>query len=71
MKVKDLMIQEQQDKFELDLSYQEWLRDNLMEPSENELNEMEEDFNKSSAVSNRIITHKHLNNINYDPTIGA
>ncbi len=68
MKVKDQIIQEQQDEFELNLSYQEWLRDNLMEPSEGELDEMKQDFQeKSHFVSNRIVTHKPLNNTNYYP----
>ena len=38
MKVKDQMIKQQEEEFELDLSYQEWLRDNLQEPSELEIN---------------------------------
>jgi len=64
-KVKEQMMREQEQEFELDLSYQEWLMANTEEPSERELNKMEEDFNKSSTVSNRIITHKPLNNTNY------
>lgn len=71
-KVKEQMVQEQQDEFELELSYQEWLRDNIDEPSEDELNEMEHDLiNKPYFVSNRIITHKSLNNPKYNPILRA
>ena len=66
-KVKEHYMQEQENEFELELSYQEWLIDNFQEPSEREINEMEEDFNKSSAVKNRIITNRALNNTDYSP----
>ena len=65
-------LQLQQEEWELDLSYAEWLRDNVTEPSEEELNEMEQDLlNKPHFVSNRIITQQHLNNITYGPKQGA
>jgi hypothetical protein len=71
-KVKSQMMIEEEQEFELELSYQEWLRDNTSEPSENELNEMEQDFlQKPHFVSNQIITHRPLNNPNYNPKIGA
>ena len=72
-KVSEYYLQQQEQKFALDLSYAEWLRDNQSEPSEEELHEMEEDFYKSSAVKNRIVTHKSLNNKHYQPihTTGA
>ena len=70
-RVKNQLVLEQEQEFELELSYQEWLKDNTDEPSEQELNEMEEDLEKSSTSENRIITHKSLNNTNYDPRIGA
>jgi len=61
-------MQKQEKEFELDLSYQEWLRDNTQEPSENELDEMEQDLlNKSCFLSNQIITHQAVNNTNYNP----
>jgi len=66
MKVKEHYIQEQQREFELDLSYAEWLRDNFSEPSEVELDLMEEDFLQSSSADNQIIAHKPLNNFNYE-----
>lgn len=67
-KIKEQMMQEQEEEFELELSYQEWLRDNIDEPSESELDEMEQDFlTKSNFARNRIITQRPLNNTNYYP----
>ena len=71
MKVKEFYMKQIQDDFELDLSYQEWLMENYSEPSENELDEMEEEFRNSSTEQNRIIAHKPLNNYNYKPKQGA
>lgn len=71
-KIKEHLMLLQEQEFELELSYQEWLRDNFSEPSEKELDEMEQDFKlKPHFVSNRIITQQHLNNINYTPKQGA
>ena len=70
-KVKDLYMRQQEEEFELDLSYQEWLRDNLLEPSDDELNEMEEDFIKSSNRCNHILSDIALNNTDYNPAEGA
>ncbi len=67
-KVKEQLLLQEQQEFELNLSYQEWLRDNIQEPSEDELNEMEHDFiRKPYFVQNRIITHRALNNTDYQP----
>ncbi len=71
-KIKEHLMLQQEQEFELDLSYAEWLRDNIEEPTEKELNKMEQDLlNKPHFVSNRIITQQHLNNINYTPQQGA
>ena len=65
-KMKENLMKQQEEEFELELSYQEWLRDNFSEPSEYELNKMEQDFlQKPHYLSSRIITHKALNNTNY------
>jgi len=70
-KLLEHYLQEQENEFELELSYQEWIRDNIQEPSESELDEMEHDFStKPHFVSNRIITHRPLNNTDYQP-LGA
>ena len=67
-KIKEHYMQLQEQEFELDLSYQEWLMDNIQEPTSLELDEMEHDFlTKPYFVKNRIITHKALNNTNYQP----
>ena len=68
-KVKEHYMQEQQEEFELELSYQEWLRDNITEPSECELDEMEQDYllKQSHFDKDRIITHRALNNTDYSP----
>lgn len=66
-KVKEAYVKQLEDDFKLDLSYQEWLRNNFSEPSEYELDEMEEDFIKSSALKNRIIAQTPSNNQDYQP----
>lgn len=63
MKVKDKYLDVKQQEFELDLSYQEWLRDNCIEPSQ----QMEEEFVKSSILREHTVTLKPLNNITYSP----
>ena len=70
-KVKEAYVKQLEDDFELELSYQEWLRDNFSEPDVSEVNEMEQDFLKPYYVKNRIITTRPLNNPNYDPTYSA
>ena len=67
-KVKEHYMKMQEQEFELDLSYQEWLRENLQEPSESEINEMEEEFLwKPSNRCNRILSDIALNNTDYNP----
>ena len=68
VKVKEFHYQQLEDDFELDLNYQEWLMENYSEPSEDELNEMEEEFRNSSTVKNQIIAETLANNQDYDPT---
>ena len=70
-KVKEAYVKQLEDDFELELSYQEWLRDNFSEPDGTELDEMNEDLKKLSLGKNRIITLKPLNNHNYNPTYSA
>jgi len=70
-KVKEKFTQENIKEFELNLSYQEWLRDNFHEPSEDEINMMEQDYNKSNPINNQIIVTKPLNNKTYNPLKGA
>lgn len=53
------------------IGYEKWLRESFNEPSVEELDEMERDLCRSLTVKNRIVTLKPLNNIDYQPTIGA
>ena len=70
-RVKEFYMREVEDEFELELSYNEWLRDNFSEPTGKELDEMEEDSKKSSTMKNRIIALTSLNNQDYNPKYGA
>ena len=70
-KVKEAYVKQLEDDFELELSYQEWLRDNFSEPDESEINEMEHDFKKPYYLKNHIIPTRSLNNPNYDPIYSA
>lgn len=65
MKVKEAYVQQLENEFELELSYQEYLRDNFSEPNEMEINKMNEEINPSFS-SSRIIS-KPFNNTNYNP----
>ena len=69
-RLSEKYLQELEDDFIFELGYQEWLRENMSEPTEYELDEMEQDYlqKQSHFTSNRIITHKSLNNPNYQPT---
>lgn len=72
MKMKDKLLQDKQLEFELELSYKEWMRDNFSEPSESEIDEMEDDYIKQPYYrSNRILSERALNNADYNPIIGA
>ena len=71
-KVKEAYVKQLEDDFELELNYQEWLRDNFSEPEDLELNEMEHDYIKQPYYrKNRIIATKPLNNHHYNPTHSA
>jgi hypothetical protein len=68
-KITNTYLQNQDLHFEI--SYTKWLMEAFSEPSESELQEMEDTLYKVSTVKNRIVTLKPLNNIDYQPTIGA
>ena len=74
MRVKEAYYRGLENDFELELGYMEWLRDNFSEPDDTELDEMGENFTKSSTGKNRIITHNCLipaNNIDFFPPYSA
>ena len=59
-------MQQQEKSFEEYIGYEEWLRDNLKAPSEDELNHMEQSIKRSSTLNKHII-----NNLHYQPLQGA
>ena len=59
-------MQQQEKSFEEYLGYEEWLRDNLKAPREDELNHMEQSIKRSSTLNKHII-----NNLHYQPLQGA
>lgn len=59
MKVKNLISTLKEKAFKMDLAYEEWLRDFINAPNENELDQMEEELKTST------------NNPNYQPSKGA
>ena len=58
MKYKDFISKQNHRRFKKDLNYEEWLMKFISQPSDNELESMEKDFNS-------------VNNISYSPIIGA
>jgi hypothetical protein len=66
MKINNFTMQQQEKSFEEYLGYEEWLRDNLKAPSEDELNHMEQSIKRSSTLNKHII-----NNLHYQPRQGA
>ena len=58
MKYKDFISKQNYRRFKKDLNYEEWLMKFISQPSDNELEFMEKDFNSA-------------NNISYSPIIGA
>lgn len=68
-KITNTYLQNQDLHFEI--SYTKWLMEAFSEPSVEEIDEMERDFFKSLTVENRILTHRPLNNPNYNPKLGA
>jgi hypothetical protein len=64
--MNNFTMQQQEKSFEEYLGYEEWLRDNLKAPSEDELNHMEQSIKRSSTLNKHII-----NNLHYQPLQGA
>jgi hypothetical protein len=59
------------DQVEFEISYAKWLMEVFNEPTELELQKMENALYKTFAEKNRIVTLKPLNNIDYFPPQGA
>ena len=66
-KVKQQQMMEQEKEFELDLSYAEWLEDNIQEPSEEEIIEMAIDVLSPYTFNNFYLYVSSVNNIEYLP----
>lgn len=64
-RVKEDLMKQQEEEFELELSYQEWLSNNTQEPTEAEVYDMERDYN------NRVMNLLSFNNSDYNPLKGA
>lgn len=60
MKLKDKLQKEQDNEFEQDLSFEEWLDFFIKEPTKKEIDDMEKQIDKSNQF-------KATNNISYHP----
>ena len=69
MKMNSFTTQQQEQQFEKYLGYEEWLRDNLTPPSEDELNNMDRVFCKSSILKKSSLNP--INTLHYQPLQGA
>lgn len=67
-RVKNQLVLEQEQEFELELSYQEWLRDNSSEPSESEIIDMAREMLSPSTFHEMLWYLVSANNIGYRPT---
>ena len=66
-KVKSQMMQEQEEEFELDLSYGEWLMENESEPSAVEIMDMARDVLSPATFSQMYNYLYSANNTEYKP----
>ncbi len=71
MKVKDKYMQEQEEEFELDLAYEEWLRDNFKEPNAVEILDMARENLSYESFMEMQWAVCAKNNIYYKPKQGA
>lgn len=72
MKMNSQTLKDKENKFEQDLDYEEWLKDNNKEPTNIELNDMEKTykvFSKSIVLKSSF--HNPINTYNYQPLQGA
>ena len=68
MKINHHTMQQQENQFNHDLSYMEWLMEHNPEPTPNDMNNMEKVFCKSTILKTSQHTH---NNLHYQPLQGA
>jgi len=73
-KIKDELGRIQEREFEEYVSFMEWVCEQQQEVSKNDMNEVEKDSKEPSTAGTSIVpanTLKAVNNINYNPQIGA
>lgn len=70
-RVKEQMVLDADNEFGLELSYQEWLRDNYSEPSEEELKLMARAILAPYTNNNLFLYVYSVNNIEYVASDGA
>ena len=74
-KIKDYLIHQQEQEYEMYIGYEEWLYENTtQELKQSDINEMEEESNNPSTSRNFIVSNlnqKVVNNPNYFPRYGA
>jgi len=70
MKMNNYQTTQQFKEFEQNLSYEEWLRDNLAEPTNNDLNRMERE-QKVFIIKKPTIFPYPINTLHYQPLKGA
>jgi len=70
-RVKEILMQQQEMMFEMELGYEQWISENFTEPTEDELHLMERDLNRSLAVKNQMIPQYSANRPDYQPLLGA
>ena len=68
MKMNSSYIQQKENQFKQNLSYEEWLKIHKPEPTNDELNDMEKVFCKATILKSNSYPH---NNYNYQPLQGA
>jgi hypothetical protein len=70
MKMNNCQTTQQAKEFEQNLFYEEWLRDNLAEPTNNDLNRMERE-QKVFIIKKPSIFPYPINTLHYQPLKGA
>jgi hypothetical protein len=70
MKMNTFSQKQKEDDFSHNLSYEEWLRDNLGDPTNNDINQMERGY-KAFIIKKPSVFPFSINTYNYQPLKGA
>lgn len=68
-RIKEQMLLEQEQEYELDLSYAEWLRDNTQESTELDINRMAKEYMEPYNLENFYLYVFSVNNVEYMPKV--